>query len=273
MIKHSTKIEYISVLLYVIFLNVYKLPFLIILAHQSFILYDEMSTIQTHAQTLAYEQQRAFEILSKALEALEGYLAKTDRMINRPQIYGTSKWIKSDSGSSWDLQECFLIHLNICGITFSHRNTNFPTKQLVRQQFYTWLANLWKDIPAEQCPQDLAHFLIEIHDVLDGDKSKITKENIEYDASNNETQPSAEMYNDSFFDYQQQIHKVDLQKESLGNKTSSEVELQGKFSGGKEEEEKGKIIFEIIEKKYRKEHKAYPLFIPYDKRQQQSYLI
>jgi hypothetical protein len=220
---------------------------------------------QIYAQTLVYEQQRAFEILCKALEALEGYLVKTGRMINLPQIYGTKKWIKDIGGSSWDLQECFLIHLNICGITFSHKNTNFPTKKLVKHQFYVWLANLWENIPADQCPQDLSHFLIEIHDVLDGDKSKITRENMEYEV-NNTTQPSVEIYQDSFFDYQQQIHRIDLQRESLGNRTSNEVELQGKFNGGEQEDKEGRKIFEIIERKYRKGHKAYPLFVPFDKR-------
>ncbi|POG66557.1 hypothetical protein GLOIN_2v1780395 [Rhizophagus irregularis DAOM 181602=DAOM 197198] len=155
-------------------------------------------------------------------------------MINRPQIYGTSKWIKSDSESSRMFFD-----------SFEHMRHNFLSQKYEFSYQATRKATILYNIPAEQCPQDLAYFLIEIHDVLDGDKSKITKENIEYDASNNETQPSAEI----------------------------EVELQGKFSGGKEEEEKGKMIFEIIEKKYRKEHKAYPLFVPYDKRQQQSYLI
>ncbi|GBC41994.2 hypothetical protein GLOIN_2v1780395 [Rhizophagus irregularis DAOM 181602=DAOM 197198] len=95
-------------------------------------------------------------------------------MINRPQIYGTSKWIKSDSESSRMFFD-----------SFEHMRHNF----LSQKYEFSYQAT-------------------------HGDKSKITKENIEYDASNNETQPSAEMYNDSF-DYQQQIHKVDLQKESL----------------------------------------------------------
>lgn len=125
-------------------------------------------------------------------------------MINRPQIYGTSKWIKSDSESSRMFFD-----------SFEHMRHNFLSQKYEFSYQATRKATILYNIPAEQCPQDLAYFLIEIHDVLDGDKSKITKENIEYDASNNETQPSAEMYNDSFFDYQQQIHKVDLQKESL----------------------------------------------------------
>jgi len=222
---------------------------------------------QVFAQTLAYKQQRAFEILCKALEALEGYLVKTDRNVVNLQIYGTNKWIKDSGGNSWDLQECFLIHLNMCGITFSHKSTDFETKRVVKEQFYIWLANLWGDILASECPQDLGHFFIEIHDILGGDRGKITRENVEHEASTK--QPSVEMYQNSFFDYQQQIHGVDEQRESFGNKTSSEVGLQGKFNGGKQEEEKGKEIFEAIEKKYRREHEAYLLFVPYDKRQQQ----
>jgi len=218
-------------------------------------------SIQLLDQPLAYEYQRALDILCKALEAFEGYVNKTGRNINS-QIYGTGKWIKDYGGSAWDFQETFLIHSMICGATFADKSMLSSVREFTKKEFYKWINR--SGIPADNCPRDLAHFLIEMRDILDGDNKKIVRENNQN--LENKKKPSIKVHNETFFEYQKFAHETEEKKESFGNKKLNEVGIQGQF--GEDDWKKGEEIFTEIEKKYRREHNAYYLFVPYGEQQE-----
>src|SRR6185436_8417772 len=98
---------------------------------------------------------------------------------------------------------------------------------------------------------------------LNGENKKIIFENSR-NLESKAQKPSIKVHNETFFEYQKQMDDAEQRKISFGNKTLEEAEIRG-LEGN---EEKGKIIFEEIERKYRHEHNDYYLFSPYNKQQQ-----
>src|SRR2546430_5084559 len=107
------------------------------------------------------------------LEPLEEYIEKSGDFpgfISKRQIY--RKNIKDSEGHLEVDENLFLSNLFIFARTFYGKPSSF--RKVIQEDFYKWINVV--GITADNCPEKLKHFLIEINNVLEGNDEKIVRE-------------------------------------------------------------------------------------------------
>ncbi|PKY24273.1 hypothetical protein RhiirB3_471904 [Rhizophagus irregularis] len=215
--------------------------------------------LQLLAQPLAADALTALDTFLNSLEPLEGYIVKTGRKINL-QLYGSGRSIKDFNGTASQFQNAIVLQLMGCALTFSQQHNpslSFPIMKLAKDNFYKWV--YLSQVPRDR---DICHFLIEIHDTLEGRFENILKQK----NPGTQSQITLESNNKALFSYQQELSKVDDFRKSAGNKVLGELPFQ-QIEGDEEDRNKGEAIFKEIESMYRFEHSEYDLYSPYEKQQ------
>lgn len=211
------------------------------------------------AQPLAADTLTALDTFLNLLEPLEGYIVKTGRKINS-QLYGSGRSIKDFSGTASQFQNAIVLQLMGCALTFNKQHNpalSFPIMKLAKDNFYKWVYR--SKMPRDR---DICHFLIEIHDTLEGRCENILKQK--------KPEPQGQMTvgknTEVFFSYQQELNKVDEFRKSAGSKVLGELPFQ-QIEGNENDRNEGEAIFREIEAMYRFEHNEYDLYTPYGQQQ------
>jgi hypothetical protein len=121
------------------------------------------------------------------LEPLEDYVEKSGYYPNfrsKRQLYRKS--IRSSEGPIENDEDLFLTQLFV----FAAAAKGKPKfmREVVQEELYKWIN--YTGITADNCPEKLKHFLIEINNILEGEDGKIIRETREMD-KNAEVDPRA----------------------------------------------------------------------------------
>jgi hypothetical protein len=171
------------------------------------------------------------------LEPLEDYIERAGYYPNfrsKRQLYRKS--IKSSNGPLENDEDLFLTQLFVFAAA-AHGKPQF-FREAVREEFYKWINHI--GIAANNCPERLKHFLIEINNILDGNDEKILRETRERD-KNVEIDPKAVV--GIFGSILQPLNRNRDQRVALEGKNWDELPDDDKFEG---DPDLGKQAFEQI---------------------------
>ena len=126
--------------------------------------------------------------------------------------------------------------------------------EVLKEDFYRWINYI--GITAENCPERLKHFLIEINNVLEGNDEKIVRETDERDrvrAKKTDLKQVVEV----FSGLQQPLNRNRDQRKELGNRPWNELDDKDRLKG---DADLGRKAFEQIERSVSISHESFQLW-------------
>ena len=198
------------------------------------------SQILAQKQKSLHKMKTALDTFYNTLEPLEEYIEKAGYYSNfqsKRQRY--RKTIMDSEGPVENDEDLFLSNLYIFAqLTVKGKPEFF--REIIRGDFYRWIN--YTGITADNCPETLKHFLIEINNVLDDKSEKIVAET-DRKVVNVEINPK-EMVG-IFSGLHNPLNESGKQKKELEGKSWNELPEQDRLKG---DAELGKQAFEKIER-------------------------
>jgi len=198
---------------------------------------SQQQQLQIQKQKSLHQMKLLLGNFHYMLEPLEEYVEKAGyypNFRNKRQLYRKS--IKDSEGPLWNDEDLFLTQLFVFAAA-AHGKPQF-FREVVREEFYKWINHT--GITAENCPEKLKHFLIEINNILDGNDEKILRETRERN-KNVEIDPKAVV--GIFSSIHQPLNRNREQRKVLEGKSWNELGDEDKFEG---DADLGKQTFEQI---------------------------
>lgn len=184
------------------------------------------------------------------LEPLEEFIEKSGDFpgfISKRQIY--QKNIKDSEGPLEVDENLFLSNLFIFARTFHGKPSSF--RKVIQEDFYKWINAV--GITAENCPEKLKHFLIEINNVLEGNDEKIVRETRE---RNEKVEINPWDMPKIFAGLQEPLQKNREQAKALKGKSWNEISEEDRLEG---DAGLGKMAYEEIERSISIPHQNFRL--------------
>jgi hypothetical protein len=184
------------------------------------------------------------------LEPLEEYIEKAGyypNFRNKRQLY--RKTFRDSKGPLENDEDLFLSQVFIFASAVRRQPDFF--REVIQEEFYKWIN--YTGITANNCPEVLKHFLIEINNVINGNDEKIIKETRK-DLKDYKVNPKDLI--GLFSGLQQPLNRSREQRVALEGKIWNELPNEDKFNGNPE---MGKQAFEEIERSVSISHENFRL--------------
>jgi len=205
---------------------------------------------QLQKQKTLHQMKLLLDNFHFMLEPLEEYIEKAGyypNFINKRQLY--RRTLKDSEGPLENDEDLFLSQVFIFASAIQEKPDFF--REVIREEFYKWID--YSGITAENCPEVLKHFLIEINNVINGDDEKIIRESRER-LRGYEVDPKDII--GLFSGLQEPLNRSRQQRKALEGKNWNELGDEDKFSG---DFDLGKQKFEAIERSISIQHENFRL--------------